>query len=44
MSGIFNQPPQFDSDDDTFINDTFSFDLPLGDPNVLEIYGADISL
>ena len=44
MSGIFNQPPQFDGDDDTFINDTFSFDLPLGDPNVLEIYGADISL
>ena len=44
MSGVFNQPPQFDGDDDTFINDTFSFDLPLGDPNVLEIYGADISL
>ena len=44
MSGIFNQPPQLDGDDDTFINDTFSFDLPLGDPNVLEIYGADISL
>ena len=44
MSGIFNQPPQFDGDNDTFINDTFSFDLPLGDPNVLEIYGADISL
>tara|TARA_R100000234_G_C4999963_1_gene179828 strand:+ start:673 stop:2151 length:1479 start_codon:yes stop_codon:yes gene_type:complete len=44
MSGIFNQPPQFNGDDDTFINDTFSFDLPLGDPNVLEIYGADISL
>jgi hypothetical protein len=44
MSGIFNQPPQFDGDNDTFMNDTFSFDLPLGDPNVLEIYGADISL
>ena len=44
MSGVFNQPPQLDGDDDTFINDTFSFDLPLGDPNVLEIYGADISL
>ena len=44
MSGIFNQPPQLDGDNDTFINDTFSFDLPLGDPNVLEIYGADISL
>lgn len=44
MSGVFNQPPQLDGDDNTFINDTFSFDLPLGDPNVLEIYGADISL
>ena len=35
---------QLDDQNSETNNETFSIDLPLGDPKVYEIYGADIGL